>query len=29
MDLKNLNLNDIKLDDIKSKLVALSGDKKT
>ncbi len=29
MDLKNMNLNDIKLDDIKSKLVALSGDKKT
>ena len=29
MDLKNINLNDIKLDDIKSKLVALSGDKKT
>jgi len=28
MDLKNMNLNDIKLDDIKSKLVALSGDKK-
>jgi len=28
MDLKNINLNDIKLDDIKSKLVALSGDKK-
>ncbi len=29
MDLKNINLNDIKLEDIKSKLVALSGDKKT